>query len=357
MPLDDASQSPDDTAATARSRRRSSRPWSNPAPAEGPAAAPAAEDDWASRRRPAPPRSRPPVAPPILPAVAPPGAAEVDLAPVLEQLAALQAQVAELQEAVAASAPGVEAVSGAELAASIEALGNALGGGMATLLTEHRNLLARDIEQASDRILDEVGVRLRAASTTTVDGIEERVRALVARSLGELAEQVDLRLDKVQGDVAGLRAVMLDLPDQTAVTDRLDELAETLANAKPGRSDGRITPAMANAIEKAMAGPIEQIEGNVHTVVDVVRELLDERLPDGMPAAEGAPTLPDAAAIEALTAEMTALRRRISLRLGADEPESQPAADPEPDAEDAKPARAAKTAARARGRRSRQIED
>jgi hypothetical protein len=355
MPFDDAPETSEDTA-TARTRRRN-RPWSNPAPGDAPASAvPPVEDDWAARRRPAPPRTRPPVAPPVLPTVAAPVGPSVDLGPVLEQLSALQAQVAQLQDAVASSGPGEEAVTGAELAASIEALGNALGGGMATLLTEHRNLLARDIEQAADRILDEVGARLRTASTTTVDGIEERLRALVARSLGELAEQVDLRLDKVQADVAGLRAVMLDLPDQTEITDRLDELTETLANAKPARGEGRVTPAMANAIEKAMAGPVEQLEGNLHTIVDVVRELLDERLPAGT-SVEGGPALPDAATLEALTAEMTALRRRISLRLGAEEAESASAGSDQTEVPITTGAGKDAPAPRARGRRSRRIDD
>jgi hypothetical protein len=105
---------------------------------------------------------------------------------------------------------------------------------------------------------------------------------------------------------------------------------------------------MANAIEKAMAGPIEQIEANVHTIVDVVRELLEERLPGGAPADEDAPAMPDAATIEALIAEMTALRRRISLRVAAEEPapeEAEETISVTPD----KPARQ-------RGRRSRQID-
>jgi hypothetical protein len=342
---DDVPQTPDDTAA-ARTRRRSSRPWSNPAPAEPAIPEPTpGEDEWASRRRPAPPRGRPPLSPPILPTTAPPAAdvAPPDLSPLLERLEALQTQVSALQEA---PAKDDAAISGEELTATIEALGNALGGGMATLLTEHRNLLARDVSQAADRILDEVGVRLRSSTTAAIEGVEERVRALVARSVGELVEQVDLRLDKVQADVAGLRAVMLDLPDQSGITDRIDELAESVANAK---SSNRVTPAMSNAIEKAMAGPIEQIEANVHTVVDVVRELLDERLPGGMPiSAEGGPAMPDAAAIEALTTEMTALRRRISLRIAAEEPA--------PDEEGGEIA-VTKAAPRSRGRRSRQIED
>jgi hypothetical protein len=160
---------------------------------------------------------------------------------------------------------------------------------------------------------------------------------------------------------------MLDLPDQTAVTDRLDELAETLANAKPARGENRVTPAMANAIEKAMAGPVEQIEEHVQQIVDAVREVLDERLAGGPAVAvEGGPALPDAASIQALTAEMTALRRRISLRLGAEEGDAGSAAEAADDEDDApiavtkapaKAAKAAKAPTRARGRRGRQIED
>lgn len=323
---DDAPTPSSDPAGDAgRSRRRSARPWSNQGPAGD---RPVSDSDWA-----APPsltRTRPPVAPPVLPTTAAPtSTGSTDLGPVLDQLRAMQAQITALQAAVTVPPPPVDSalVTGDELAASIELLGNTLGGGMATLLTEHRNLLARDVSTAADRILEEVGVRLRAAATQTIDGVEERVRHVVSRSLAEMSEQVDLRLDKIVADVTGLRAVMLEIPDQAAVTDRLDQLADSIANArtKEGGGTARMSPALAGAIEKTVAGSMEQIEESVHSVVEVVRELLEERLPEDLaeslaeaaggerPAATGGG---DGEALQALTAEVKALRRRISLRSG-----------------------------------------
>lgn len=313
---DDASTPPSDDAGAAapggRTRRRAARPWSNPATSgdrdRSGLELPASDSDWKA--------SRPPLAPPVLTDLAPPASAgpSADLGPIAEQLAALQAQVSALQAAVMAppaSDSDAGLVTGVELAAAIEGLGTALGGGMATLLTEHRNLLARDVSSAADRILEEVGVRLRTATTQTVENVEERSRHVVSRALGDLSEQVDLRLDKLQADVSGLRAVMLEIPDQSAVTDRLDQLAEAVTASRT-KDGGRVSPALAAAIERSVAAPLEQLEGSVNAVVEVVREMLDERLPDGIEAA----TI-DAATIEALTAEMTALRRRISLRTQA----------------------------------------
>ncbi len=356
-----------------RSRRRAARPWSNPSAAERSGFdRPVSEADWSKPGT--APRSRPPAMPPIFPALGAPDGAPVDLSPVLEQLTSLQGQVTALETA-AAQGGSSDALTGAELAAAIEGLGTALGGGMATLLTEHRNLLARDLTQAGDRILEEVGVRLRTATAQTVDSVEERIRHVVTRAFADVGEQLELRLDKLQGDVTGLRAVMLEIPDQTAVTERLDSLAETVANAR-NRTDARTSPAVTAAIEKSVAAPLGRIEETVHSIVDVVRELLDERLPEDLAdavasavSAGGEGGLPDTATLEALTAEMTALRRRIAVRPGATaEPEPEPEDDePEPDILDeleievdrpAKKAGRSKAAAKpvSRGRRSRRID-
>jgi hypothetical protein len=387
---DDAPRpTPDLEPESTRSRRRASRPWSNPGPAIDRPAEPLGA--------PAPARPRPPASPPILPPLggAEPPVPGSDLTPVLSQLTSLQAQVTALQAAVA-EPPALDAalVTGDELSAAIEGLGTALGGGMATLLTEHRNLLARDVTQTADRILEELGVRLRAATAQTVDAVEERVRHVVAKALGEMSEQFELRLDKVQGDVAGLRAVMLDLPDQSAITDRLDQLSESVAETSKARPEGRTGPAVAAAIEKSVSAPLERVEEELHAIVDVVRELLDERLPEDLAGAvaagSGGGGAIDAAALSALTEEMKALRRRISLRSTAEpDPEPEPRwADTsvlEGDEEDgddeeavavpieaepeapAKPARrttkaapkraASTTASPQRGRRSRRISD
>jgi hypothetical protein len=312
MALDDDAEptTPDAPATAGRSRRRSARPWTNPAPAGRPAVDRARDDSWTSPGAPSIASPRPPTSPPLgSPAV-------VDLAPVTEQLSALQEQLTALQASVATPVPDSSLVTGPELAAAIENLGATLGGGMATLLTEHRNLLARDVGAAADRILEEVTTRLRAATTQTVDQVEERLRHLVSRATTELGEQLDLRLDKLQADVTGLRAVMLEIPDQTAVTDRLDQLAETVANSK-GRDSGRVSPALAAAIERSVGAPIEALDETVHSVVDLVRELLDERLPEE--------------ALHILTREITALKRRIALRPAVGAPEEEVDA-PEPTA-------------------------
>jgi len=360
-----------------RSRRRAARPWSNPSPAERPGFdRPVSEADWSKPGT--APRPRPPATPPIYPALGAPDPEPVDLSPVLEQLTSLQAQVTAL-EATAKQAGSSDGLTGAELAAAIEGLGTTLGGGMATLLTEHRNLLARDLTQAGDRILEEVGVRLRAATTQTVDSVEERIRHVVTRAFADVGEQLELRLDKLQSDVTGLRAVMLEIPDQTAVTERLDALAETVTNSR-NRTESRTSPAVTAAIEKSVAAPLGRIEETVHSIVDVVRELLDERLPEDLAdavatavSAGGEGGLPDTATLEALTAEMTALRRRIAVRPGGaavePAPEDEDADAPEHDLLDEleieveRPARktarsSSKAAAKpvARGRRSRRID-
>jgi hypothetical protein len=278
---DDAPRpTPDLAPETSRSRRRASRPWSNPGAGAGePGVAPPS----------LPARPRPPATPPILPplgALEPP-APGADLTPVLSQLTALQAQVTALQAAVAEPQTlDAALVTGEELTAAIEGLGTALG--------------------------------------------EERVRHVVAKALNEMSEQFELRLDKVQGDVAGLRAVMLDLPDQSAITDRLDQLSDAVAETAKARPDGRSGPAVAAAIERSVSGPLERVEEELHAIVDVVRELLDERLPEDLAGAVvggGSGTGIDAASLSALTEEMRALRRRISLRSAA---EPEPDLEPEP---------------------------
>ncbi len=158
------------------------------------------------------------------------------------------------------------------------------------------------------RILEELNQRLRVSGNQVVDGVEERVRHVNAKSLGDVVEQLDLRLDQIQADVTGLRAVMLEIPDQTAVVERLDKLAESVGPGSRGRETTRLTPAMSSAIDRAVAGPLERLE-----------ELLDDRLPDGLGGMSGEDraALPDAATLEALTAEMLQLRRRITLRTDA----------------------------------------
>lgn len=332
---DDASRPSSDAPAPAgggRSRRRAARPWSNPAPAvERTGLGGALDEDWKGGASTRPPST------PLLSQAPPP---DVDLAPIATQLAAVQAQLTALQAAVTVPPPVPDAslVTGSELAAAIEGLGTALGGGMATLLTEHRNLLARDVSTAADRILEEVGTRLRAASTQTIDGVEERIRHLVTRAVGDLTEQVELRLDKLQADVTGLRAVLLEIPDQTTVVERLDQLADSVTSSR-GRDGGRMSPAMVASIERSVAGPLEQLEESVNAVASAVRELLDERLPEDLvesitEAVGGEGPGIDADAVAALTKEMTALRRRISLRTGSDElPEVTDGAEAEAEAD------------------------
>ncbi|HJR25659.1 MAG TPA: hypothetical protein VJ804_09310, partial [Acidimicrobiales bacterium] len=232
----------------------------------------------------------------------PPG---TDLGPLTALLGDLRGELSQLRGALEASGASRDdsLVTGDELASTIEALGTTLGSGIAALLTEHRNLLARDVEGAAVRILEEVSQRLRATGSQVVDGVEERVRHVNAKSLGDVVEQVDLRLDQIQADVTGLRAVMLEIPDQTALAERLDQLAESVGSGR-GRDTGRLTPAMAAAIERSV--------GNA---LDRVRADLEERL-EGI-GGGGRGELPDADALETLTTEMAALRRRISLRTDA----------------------------------------
>jgi hypothetical protein len=282
-----------------RPRRRTPRSWS--VPAGGDRFPRPTEDDWAAGAPPAtappPPRTArrvgdPPPPPP------PPGA---DLGPLQGLLGDLRGELGQLRSALEASAGSRDEslVTGAELAATLESLGTTLGSGIASLLTEHRSLLARDVEGAAVRILEEVSQRLRASGALIVDGVEERVRHVNVKSLGDVVDQLDLRLDQLQADVTGLRAVMLEIPDQTAVAERLDQMSESLG----GRRDtGRLTPAVASAIERSVANALQRVRAD-----------LEERL-DGMSGGGGGV---DADTLEAFTTEMTALRRRISLRTDA----------------------------------------
>ncbi len=306
----------------------------------------------------------------------PPPGAGTDLGPLSGLLGDLRAELSQLRTALQATASAGDdtLVTGTELAAIIEGLGTTLGTGMATLLTEHRNLLARDIEGAAVRILEEVSQRLRSSGALVVDGVEERVRHVNAKAMGDTVDQLDLRLDQLQADLAGLRSVMLDIPDQTSVVERLDQLAETVGSSGRGRESARLTPAMSAAIERSVAGPFERLESEL----DALREALASGLP--VASGEGA-SFPDATALAALTTEMTALRRRISIRTdrsaeavelserqlddlaerivarmgsvggGKAKVAAEPAA-PEPDAEDEAPAAKKPPAKRASKRRS-----
>jgi hypothetical protein len=294
MRFENDNPTPDDAPAGASdtgSARRRTRAWSTTAPSPREAFdRPSTDRDWLRKG---------------LPPTAKPGEASAPAAQDLPTLVAeLTTEVAALRAEVSTRDADRSAshVTGAELAASIEALGNTLGSGLAALLTEHRNLLARDLDSAADRILEEVGQRLRTSSGQTVDAVEDRVRSLTAKALNDLGEQLDLRLDQVQSDVSGLRAVMLEIPDQTVVVGRLDQLAESVGSISRGRESQRVSPALTAAIDKAIAGPIERVEEAIVA------------LGDDLAGGSGGV---DSDAINALTKEMTALRRRISLRSDA----------------------------------------
>ena len=282
--------------------RRTPRSWS--VPAGGDRLDRAGSEDWvreplAPPTPPAPRRRLGGVPPAPLPPP-PPASFGTDLGPLTALLGELRSELGQLRTALEASATAGDGslVTGVELAASIEALGTTLGSGIAALLTEHRSLLARDVEGAAVKILEEVNQRLRASGTLVVDGVEERVRHVNAKSLGDVVEQLDLRLDQLQADVTGLRAVMLEIPDQTAVVERLDQLAQT-----GGRKEtSRLTPAMSAAIERSVATGLSRLQDD-----------LEGRLAGAGGGGEGL----DPATIEAFTTEMTALRRRISLRTDA----------------------------------------
>lgn len=292
---------PDDGPGPAPETRRRQRSWSTSTPAAREALErPGSERDWLRKGMGGG------TAQGTTPGTAPP-TAETDLATLVADLtsevAGLRAEVAALDGDRKSSH-----VTGPELAATIEALGNTLGAGLAALLTEHRNLLARDLDSAADRILEEVGQRLRTSSGQTVDAVEDRVRSLTAKALNDLGEQLDMRLDQVQSDVSGLRAVMLEIPDQTVMVGRLDQLTESVGSIARTRESQRVSPAMTSAIERAVAGPIERVEEAVAALADTI---------DDVAAGSGGV---DSDTIAALTNEVTALRRRISLRSDAPVP-------------------------------------
>ncbi len=314
-----------ETEPAGRPRRRTPRSWSTPATGER-FDRPISDEDWAKeaaadpQARPSTPRARRAAEPPPPP---PPGP---DLGTLSPLLADLRAELGQLRAALEAGVGDRDTslVTGAELAASIEALGASLGSGIANLLTEHRNLLARDIEGAAVRILEEITQRVRATGTQIVDGVEERVRHVNVKGLGDVVDQIDLRLDQLQTDMTGLRAVMLEIPDQTSVVERLDHLTESVGSGGGGRGRdaNRLTPAMSAAIERSVSGPLERVEANLDSLSETVRELLDERLPEDLAeavagAGGGDGSFPSAAVLESLTNEMTALRRRISIRTDA----------------------------------------
>jgi hypothetical protein len=369
MPLDDEAPPADDTAgSTSPRRRRTPRAWSSPTPqvAADPTRSserfdrPVSESAWGTRPDPSTPQglrpsgagagrrarsdrasatgptsgpgsdlvlARPQGAPSRDPVVA---ALEALTSDVQSQLALLRASIAD-----AAKPSDASLVSGAELATTIETLGNTLGTGIASLLSDHRALLARDVEAAADRILEEVGQRLRTATTQIVDGVEERIRHITAKGLSGLGEQLELRLDQLQSDVTGLRAVMLEIPDQTSVTSRLDKLTEAVGGGR--REQHRLSPALSAGIERAVAGPIGRLETALGAVIETVQEL-EERVGDGGSVSVGfaGGPLSDPGAIEDLIAEMAALRRRISLRNDGVAP-SAPADEADEDEPDVEP--------------------
>jgi hypothetical protein len=161
-------------------------------------------------------------------------------ADVVAAVAELKTEVAAMREELTAreAARDSTLVTGAELAASIDALGTTLGTGLAALLTEHRSLLARDLDAATERILDELGQRLRASGTQTVDSVEERVRHVTAKAVGDLSGALELRLDQLEADLSGMRAVMLEIPDQTQVLERLEQLGEATGAGGGERGEG-----------------------------------------------------------------------------------------------------------------------
>jgi hypothetical protein len=275
-----------------RPRRRTPRSWS--VPAGGDRFDRPAQDDWASSATPTAPPPRPRRVGEPQPPPPPPGA---DLGPLTGLLGDLRGELSQLRTALEASAGARDEslVTGEELAATIESLGTTLGSGIASLLTEHRSLLARDVEGAAVRILEEINQRFRASGALIVDGVEERVRHVNVKSLGDVVDQLDLRLDQIQADVAGLRAVMLEIPDQTAVAERLDQLSESLGGTR--RDTNRLTPALSAAIERSVQNALERVR------------------PASDVESEGGGL--DADALEAFTTEMQALRRRISIRTDA----------------------------------------
>ena len=296
----------------ARPRRRAPRSWSVPAGRER-----FDKPIWPTTtgpgrptppRRPARPSARPRrTAEPPGPPRRPPAPTSVPLTSLLRDL---RGELGQLRAALEASAPPRTTPSSPAPSWRPASRPSAatLGSGIASLLTEHRNLLARDIEGAAVRILEEVSQRLRVSGNQVVDGVEERVRHVNAKSLGDVVEQLDLRLDQIQADVTGLRAVMLEIPDQTAVVERLDQLAESRRPRVAGPGDDPSHPRHERRHRAGRRRPPRAARGAARRAA--------ARWPR-RDVRGGRRRPPDAAALEALTTEMLQLRRRITLRTDA----------------------------------------
>lgn len=274
-----------------------------------------------------PPRPIAPIGPALAP-TPPPAPAPAPTAPLEALLGELREEFGQLRDALTA-ARGVDRpasddgtiVSGAELATVIENLGVSLGNGMATLLSDHRALLARDIEAGADRVLEDVGRRLRTTANQVIDGTEAKVRHLSAQNQAGLADQIDARLDQLQADIVGLRAVVLEIPDQTEVTARLDNIADGLAelNAERARDmvSSRVSPGLMSALEETLSAPMERIEEAVTGVTQQLAETVEEQRLANIGELDGERVAPDGEGMAKLTKEVVALRRRIGLRADA----------------------------------------
>lgn len=274
-----------------------------------------------------PPRPVAPIGPALAPTPPPPPPPEAaPTAPITALLDELRAEFAQLRDALSSARveraePDGTIVSGAELAAVIENLGVSLGNGMATLLSDHRALLARDIEAGADRILEDVGRRLRTTANQVIDGTEAKVRHLNSQSQASLADQLDARLDQLQADIVGLRAVVLEIPDQAEVTARLDNIADGLAemNAERARDlvSTRVSPGLMTALEETLSAPMERIEETVTSTIEQIHEAVELQRAANVGDLDGERVVPDAEGMAKLTKEVVALRRRIGLRAEA----------------------------------------
>jgi hypothetical protein len=264
------------------------------------------------------------VAPDATPDAAPDAAiASGALGNVLDEL---REEFSQLRDALAAArstgpSDGNTIVSGAELAAVIEGLGVSLGNGMATLLSDHRALLARDIEAGADRVLEDMGRRLRTATNQTVDGVEAKVRHLTSQNQAVVADQIDARIDQLQSDLSGVRAVMLDLPDHTELITRLDMIADGLAETTAERMresvSTKVPPAVLSALEDAITEPMARLEQMVGAATEQLAAASEARRTATSGTLDGDTLEADADGMARLTQEVVALRRRIGLRADA----------------------------------------
>jgi hypothetical protein len=331
-------------SAGPRRRRRPPRSWSTDGQTER-FDRPMSDSAWGWQTPASDPPATPPVTgstppppvPPPQPALPPRPNAPAPNAPILAPTAAATAAAAEpslgvllselrdefgqLRDALTTarseqpSADGA-IVSGTELAAVIEGLGISLGNGMATLLSDHRALLARDIEAGSDRVLEEVGRRLRTTTNQVIDGVEAKIRHVNAQALAGLADQIDARLDQVEKDLAGLRAVMLELPDQSEVSTRLDAILDgvTELTAEQARDavSTRVAPALLAALDELVTPALDRVETSLSQSATRLIEA-SERNPS-VGELDGEQIVPDEEGLGKLTREIVALRRRIGLR-------------------------------------------